>query len=178
MWLTVSFLMHRDTPKTLGWRSDNLWPAIRQGLAFFAASAAAICITGIVLGALHHLPEHLLSERRFVGYFAFCVLQQVTMNSYVMNRFLASVENPRLSAFLAGVIFAAVHWPNPVLVPITFIGGFAMCLQFARQRNILPLMLGQGILGGLIWLAFPASWHHGMRVGPGYYSYAQRLVTW
>ena len=145
---------------------------------FFAASVVAICITGIALGALHHLPEHLFNERRFVGYFAFCVLQQVTMNSYVMNRFLASVGDQRVSALLAALIFAAVHWPNPVLVPITFIGGFAMCLLFARQRNILPLILGQAILGGLIWWAFPVIWHHGMRVGPGYYSYAQRLVTW
>lgn len=178
VWLTISFLVHRDTPKTLGWRADNLWPAARQGLFFFLASVAAICITGIALGALHHLPEHLFNRHRFVGYLAFCVLQQVAMNSYVMNRLLDSVGEPHLSALLAGVIFAAVHWPNPVLIPITLIGGFAMCLLFARQRNILPLVLGQAILGGLIWWAFPASWHHGMRVGPGYYSYAQRLVTW
>jgi hypothetical protein len=178
VWLTISFLAHRDTPKTLGWRADNLWPATRQGMVFFFSSVAAICITGIALGALHQLPQHLFDRHRFIGYFSFCVLQQVAMNSYVMNRLLASVGNERLSAALAGLIFAAVHWPNPVLIPITLIGGFAMCLLFAKQRNILPLILGQAILGALIWWAFPLSWHHGMRVGPGYYSYAQRLVTW
>jgi len=120
----------------------------------------------------------LIDERRFVGYFSFCLLQQIAVNSYLMNRFLSSVKAPWASALLASAIFGALHWPNPVLMPVTFIGGFAMCLLFARQRNILPLTLGQSILGGLVWWAFPISWHHGMRVGPGYYSFAQRLVTW
>ena len=30
VWWTVSFLVHRDTPKTLGWCAYNLWPATRQ----------------------------------------------------------------------------------------------------------------------------------------------------
>jgi hypothetical protein len=39
VWLAGSFLLHRDTPKTLGWRADNLWPATRQGLAMFGSSS-------------------------------------------------------------------------------------------------------------------------------------------
>src|SRR6476661_3791295 len=101
VWLIASFLIHRDTPKTLGWRGDNLWPATRQGLAFFAAAVASVCLTGLMLGALHHLPEHLIDERRFVGYFAFCLLQQIAVNSYLMNRFLGSVGTPWVSALLA-----------------------------------------------------------------------------
>ena len=178
VWLIVSILVHRDTPKTLGWRADNLWPATRQGLIMFAAFVAAVCMAGLFLGALHHLPEHLIDRRRFLGYFSFCLLQQVAVNSYLMNRLLYSVENPIISALLASAIFAALHWPNPVLVPVTLIGGFGMCLLFARQRNILPLTLGQAILGGLVWWAFPVAWHHAMRVGPGYYSFARRLVVW
>jgi hypothetical protein len=178
VWLIASFLIHRDTPKTLGWRGDNLWPATRQGLAFFAASVAAVCVTGLLLGALHHLPARPIDERRFIGYFSFCLLQQIAVNSYLMNRFLGSLETSWTSALLARAIFGALHWPNPVLVPVTFLGGFAMCLLFARQRNILPLTIGQSILGGLVWWAFPISWHHSMRVGPGYDSFAQRLITW
>ncbi len=178
VWLFVSFLVHRDTPTTLGWRADNLWPATRQGLVLFGSFIVTVCVAGLFLGALHRLPEHLIDRRRFVGYFSFCLLQQVAVNSYLMNRFLSCLKNPRIAALLASVIFAALHWPNPVLVPVTLIGGFAMCLLFARERNILPLTLGQAILGGLVWWAFPIAWHHAMRVGPGYYSFAQRLVTW
>jgi hypothetical protein len=178
VWLVTSFLVHRDTPKTLGWRADNLWPATRQGLLLFGIYIAAVCAAGLALGALHRLPEHLIDHRRFVGYFAFCLLQQVAVNSYLMNRLLSAVDRPVIAAFLSSTIFAALHWPNPVLIPVTLIGGFGMCMLFARQRNILPLTLGQAILGGLVWWAFPIAWHHSMRVGPGYYSFAQRLVTW
>jgi len=200
IWLTASFLLHHDTPKTLGWRADNLWPATHQGLLLFGIYIAAVCVAGLALGALHRLPEHLIYPRRFLGYFAFCLLQQVAVNSYLMNRLLFAwgypdrihpgqkpsvfPEGPSLAgpvvvpALLSSTIFAALHWPNPVLIPVTLIGGFGMCILFARQRNILPLTLGQAILGGLVWWAFPIAWHHSMRVGPGYYSFAQRLVTW
>jgi hypothetical protein len=178
VWLVTSFLVHRDTPKTLGWRADNLWPATRQGLLLFGIYIAAVCAAGLALGASHRLPEHLIDHRRFLGYFAFCLLQQVAVNSYLMNRLLSAVDRPVIAAFLSSTIFAALHWPNPVLIPVTLIGGFGMCMLFARQRNILPLTLGQAILGGLVWWAFPIAWHHSMRVGPGYYSFAQRLVTW
>jgi|SRR5450432_388771 len=178
VWLAGSFLLHRDTPKTLGWRADNLWPATRQGLAMFGVFIAAVCVAGLALGVLHRLPDHLIDQRRFVGYFSFCLLQQVTVNSYLMNRFLFAVESPMFAAVLSSGIFAALRWPNPVLIPVTLIGGFGMCLLFARERNILPLTFGQAILGGLVWWAFPVAWHHSMRVGPGYYSFAHRLVTW
>jgi hypothetical protein len=220
VWLVASFLLHHDTPKTLGWRADNLWPATRQGLWMFAAFIALILIAGISLGALRRTPAHLLDQRKYIGYFAFCLLQQVAVNSYLMNRFLyatatplssptsvapnapsrvkaswwekistscgsgvphsdlATHERPLIAAALSSFIFAALHWPNPVLIPVTLIGGFGMCLLFARQRNILPLTLGQAILGGLTWWAFPIAWHHSMRVGPGYYNFAHRLVNW
>jgi Type II CAAX prenyl endopeptidase Rce1-like len=170
-WLTISFLIHGDTPKTMGWRADNLGEATRQGAIIFVLFVCAVCASGLFLGAFHRAPLHLTDRHRFIGYLAFCLLQQIALNSYLTNRFLSALNQPKLAAFLAGVVFAALHWPNPVLVPITFIGGIAMAWLFAKQRNILPLTLGQAILGGLIWWAFPLTWHHSMRVGPGYYTF-------
>src|SRR6266849_464339 len=175
VWLVVSFLAHHDTPNTLGWRADNLWPATRQAAVVFGVFMLALCAAGLYLDALHRLPAHLISGRRFFGYFSFCLLQQVALNSYLMDRFLSVVERPWVAALLASIIFAGLHWPNPVLVPLTLMGGFAMCWLFARQRNILPLTLGQAVLGGLVWWAFPIAWHHAMRVGPGYYAFGQHL---
>jgi len=178
IWLALSFVVHHDTPKTIGWRADNLWPATRRAALTFGVFVVAVCLAGLFMGALHRLPEHLIDRHRFIGYFSFCLLQQVALNSYLTNRFLSTLDNPWKAAILSGTIFAALHWPNPVLVPLTFIGGCAMGWLFARDRNILPLTLGQAVLGGLIWWAFPMAWHHSMRVGPGYYSFGQRLVSW
>ncbi len=172
LWLGVSFAAHLDSPKSLGWRADNLWSATRRCTPVFFAFILALLVAGFLLGALHRPPLHLLPAR-FSGYLSFCLLQQVALNSYLTNRFLAAMQSPVWAALLAGSLFAALHWPNPVLVPLTFIGGTAMAWLFAAERNILPLALGQAILGSLVSWAFPLAWHHFMRVGPGFYSFSR-----
>jgi len=171
VWLLASIVIHRDTPKTLGWRIDNLGPATRQGLIIYAVLILGTFITGLLLGAFHHSPPRVTEPWRFFAYAGFCLLQQIALNSYLTNRLLYALENPHMAALLAGGIFAALHWPNPVLVPLTLIGGVAMSWLFSRERNIFPLTVGQAILGTLTWWVFPVAWHHGMRVGPGFYSF-------
>jgi hypothetical protein len=171
IWLIASVALHGDTPKSLGWRADNLWPATRQGLLIFAAFIIATCLAGLWLGSYRRWPFRVTEPWRFFAYFAFCLLQQVALNSYLTNRLLYALEEPRAAALVAGIIFAALHWPNPVLVPLTLVGGTAMSWLFSRERNILPLTVGQAILGTLVWWVFPVAWHHGMRVGPGFYSF-------
>ena len=168
-WLVMSFLIHRDKPKTIGARADNLWPAAKRAAMAFAIMAAALIVIGLIRGAPHHFPEHLISPRRLWTYFAFCVLQQVALNSLISNRLEFLTGKRWLAALLAGGIFAACHWPNPVLVPITFAGGSVMAWLFLSERNIIPLAIMQALLGTLAWWSFPVAWHHHLRVGPGYY---------
>ena len=174
LWLMISFALHRDNPKSLGWRADNLKPATLRAAPVFLFFMLMIVIAGIFLGALHRLPAHFVEPKRFVGYFAFCLLQQVGLQSMTMNRLLQGIRSREAAAFAGGLLFGALHWPNPVLVPLTFVGGVIMCWLFARDRNILPLVLGQALLGALVWWAFPLAWHHSMRVGPGYYTYVPK----
>ena len=171
VWLVASFAAHHDTPKMLGWRADNLWLSARATAKVFALFAVALCVVALALQTFREFPAHMVDPRRFVGYFAFCTLQQVALQSLVMNRLLAALESRFGAAVIAGAAFAALHWPNPVLVPVTFIGGTAFCRLFGRERNILPLILAQAILGSLVWWAFPVAWHHAMRVGPGFYTF-------
>jgi hypothetical protein len=170
LWLLASFLLHRDSPPTLGWRADNLWPATKQALLVFGVFVAALVATGFALHAPWH-PQSAISWGRAAGYFAFCLLQQVALNSLLHNRMLSLIRNEWLAAALTGAIFAACHWPNPVLLPLTFVGGAAMAWMFGRVRNILPLAMGQTVLGLLVGWAFPMAWHHHLRVGPGYYTW-------
>ncbi len=171
VWLGGSIVLRRDTPKTLGWRADNLWAATKRALWFFVPAALGICAIGIFLGMLQRVPGHLTQPKHLFGYMAFCLLQQVALNSFLTNRLLSGFEKPWIAATAAGISFAALHWPNPVLVPLTLVGGTAMAWLFAKERNILPLTVGQAVLGALVWWAFPLAWHHSMRVGPGYWNY-------
>jgi hypothetical protein len=171
VWLVASFLVHHDTAKTLGWRADNIRLATQQALVVFGLMATGLVIIGFLLGASWHLPLNSISLRALGGYVAFCVLQQVALNSLLHNRMLSLVPNEWVAAGLTGTIFAACHWPNPVLVSLTFVGGAAMAWMFGRVRNIIPLVIGQALLGVLVGWAFPMAWHHHMRVGPGYYEW-------
>lgn len=170
-WLVLSFALHRDTPKTLGWRADNLLRACRRAIPFFVLAIAGLCAFGLALGGGRRVPSHLFENRRFWGYCAFCLLQQVSLNSFLTNRLLTAFGAPVPAAVTSGMVFAALHWPNPFLVPLTFVAGSVMTWLFATERNILPLTLMQAILGALVWWAFPIVWHHGMRIGPGFYTF-------
>jgi Type II CAAX prenyl endopeptidase Rce1-like len=174
VWLVISFALHCESPKSLGWRADNLKAATQRAAPVFLFFMLIIIIAGIFLGALHRLPAHFVEPKRFIGYFAFCLLQQVGLQSMTMNRLLQGIRSREAASFAGGLLFGSLHWPNPVLVPLTFVGGVMMCWLFARERNILPLVLGQALLGALVWWAFPLAWHHSMRVGPGYYTYVPR----
>ena len=174
VWLTTSFVLHKDTPKTLGWRADNFWKATKRSAVVFVPFIIGLCFLGLVLGGLHRPFNHLLIPKHFLGYMAFCLLQQVGLSSYVTNRLFAATDSAVRASLIAGTIFAALHWPNPVLVPLTCVGGIAMSWLFAHERNILPLALGQSILGTLVWWALPVAWHHAMRVGPGFYHFHPR----
>ena len=172
VWLVGSYVLRRDTRKSIGWRADNLWSATVRAAKFFGVSCLAIFATGVCLGMLHRSAQHAIEPRRLGSYLAFCLLQQVALNSLVTNRLLAAFDGKVGPAVaIAGLVFGALHWPNPVLVPITLIGGVGMAWLFAKARNIVPLAAGQAVLGSLIWWALPLAWHHSMRVGPGFWSY-------
>jgi hypothetical protein len=169
VWLLGSFLLHRDTPKTLGMRADNLWPATKQVVIIYGAFATELLVIGLALRQPLYPPPNYRSFGRLWAYFAFCLLQQIGLNSLLTNRLVSLFQRHWLASLVGGAIFAALHWPNPVLVPLTLDGGTAMAWMFARERNTLPLAAGQALLGSLAWWAFPLAWHHMLRVGPGYY---------
>lgn len=171
VWLVASFLLHRDTPNSLGWRADNLWSATRLSATVLLPCIVGVALVGFILGGSHRSIVHLLVPRHFFGYMAFCLMQQVGLNSLVTNRILSAMDRPVQASLLAATLFALLHWPNPVLVPLTFVGGFLMSWLFAKDRNILSLAVWQSILGTLVWWAFPVEWHHAMRVGPGFYHF-------
>src|SRR5258708_23111184 len=88
VWMLASFLGHGDTPKTMGWRADNLWSSAKLSAFVFAPCIAGLCVVGILLGALLRPLHHLFVPRHFDEYIAFCLLQQVGLNSDLTNLLL------------------------------------------------------------------------------------------
>jgi hypothetical protein len=170
IWMLASFLIHRDTPKTLGWRADNFLPALWRATIILGPMALALVLFGLAMG-MEFPGLAALVPKHFWNYFAFCLLQQVALNSFLTNRLIYLTERRTLAIFLAALIFAAFHWPNPVLVPATLVAGLPMAWLFTRERNILPIAIWHMVLGMALGWAFPIAWHHAMHVGPGYYTF-------
>jgi hypothetical protein len=159
-----TFLVHRDRLPDLGFGSQGLLKGLKLVVV------PTVLIAGVLVIAAE--PTSFLQVERITGlrkYFAWCLLQEFALQSFFGNRLLLIMEDSDRAAWINGAIFAAVHIPNPVLVPVTFFGGYFLTRVFFSTRNIVPLALSQAIIGSLLSIALPVAWHHGLRVGPGYY---------
>ena len=57
-----------------------------------------VCAAALWFGACHRLALQSTQAMRFFGYFAFCLLQQVALDSYLTNRLLYAFEESRVAA--------------------------------------------------------------------------------
>lgn len=164
LFILATFLIHRDRLRDLGFGLPGLW----AGVKMLALPTLAIAATLVAF----RIPIHFFTIDRIAGigkYFAWCLLQEFALQSFFGNRLLLIMKNPRRAAWMNGAVFGLVHLPNPVLVPVTFLGGYILTRVFYSTRNLVPLAISQAIIGSLLSVALPTAWHHGLRVGPGFY---------
>ncbi|MCL6544689.1 MAG: hypothetical protein K6T61_05640 [Bryobacteraceae bacterium] len=103
------------------------------------------------------------------AYFAWSALQQAVYQSMTYLPLRESLGGRMRAAALAGLAFAAVHAPNPILVPATLVWGMVSSLLFERCRSVWGLALLQTMLSSvLLWIA-PAEWSRSFRIGPYYF---------
>ncbi|HLW52420.1 MAG TPA: CPBP family intramembrane glutamic endopeptidase [Candidatus Angelobacter sp.] len=135
------------------------------------AVAATIIAIAAGLGTLHPL-FGIKNPLEHAGmYLLWAVIQQWMQQRYFLSRFEQLTSRGLLASFTAATLFAVVHLPNPVLVPITFLGGWILSEIYRRYRYVLPLGIAHGLVGIAIALAVPDSIQHHMRVGLGYLTY-------
>jgi membrane protease YdiL (CAAX protease family) len=131
------------------------WRAYVLCALVFAAFVTRHPITrGALLGAL--------------AYFAECVVQQLIFQHLICAPLAEDPATTRKSQWIAALLFAVVHLPNPVLVPATFAWGFAACGLFRRRRSLWAVAIFQYLLSGILYASVPYAWHHAFRIGPRY----------
>ena len=162
-----------DGWKAMGFRRANLGRSL-----WVAGAALSLAFATILIASRSHtlvLPNGLLA---FAGtYSAYAIwsgVQQFLLQGLFLLRFLRLIRKPALAALTASLFFAGAHMPNPFLVPLTFIWGFAASSLFLRYRNIYPLMIAHAILGITIAMTVPGPVDHNMRVGLGYLRFNHR----
>lgn len=175
--LAAVLVLSFQSCQRLGLRRTNLLRSL------WIAIAALLLAAILILAAAHlrtlHAP-HTVSGliARYWGYALWAFVQQILLQDVFLRRLLILTPSPRLAAFLAALIFALAHLPNPILVPITLLWGFLSCLLFLHYRNIIPLAIAHAAFGITLAITIPSPLIHNMRVGLGYLHYrAPRLTT-
>ena len=158
-----------------GWRAMGFRTANLGRSLWIAVAALAVAAVSITVATRMHTLLVPAGTRAFVGtYCAYAVwsgVQQFLLQGVFLLRFLRLIARPAGAAFLASVLFALAHLPNPVLTPVTFVWGLAACMLFLRYRNIYPLMIAHAVLGIAVAMTVPGPVDHNMRVGLGYLTY-------
>jgi hypothetical protein len=158
----------------MGFRAANLW----RSSWIVAATAALVAVAMIVSARAHALlmvDSVWTFPQTYGAYAVWSAAQQFLLQGFFLLRLLRLMPRPWQAALAAAAMFSAAHIPNPILVSLTFVWGFAACALFLRYRNIYPLMVAHALLGITIAMTIPGPVVHNMRVGRAYLSYRPHL---
>jgi membrane protease YdiL (CAAX protease family) len=100
-------------------------------------------------------------------YAIWALIQEFILQSLFFTR-LESIFGGRRAMVYSASLYAMAHLPNPVLAPLSFVGGLIFCDLFRRYRNLFPIGIIHAALGVTIAASLPEPWLHHMRVGIGY----------
>jgi len=166
--LTIStHILHGESPRAIGFRMDNLSVALKEAAIPTVPLVAGLVIIGISGG---HWRWDALDPGRFLDIVAWAFLQQYLLQGFIHRRIAGLLpEWPRWRLIVVGLVFGALHLPNPVLVPVTCVAGCVFALLFSRRPNIWVLALCHAVGSTAVAFAFEPGILRSMRVGPGYW---------
>jgi len=148
---------------SLGLRFTTFVQSFRQWYALWIPSVALFLFLG----------RHILFHRNVVVrgcvYFVWCALQQALYQSVIWGVVRKSVNRRWPAAILAGLLFALLHAPNPVLMLGTLLWGIASSLLFENCRTVIGLALLQVMFSSMLLWETSYPLNRGFRTGPAYY---------
>jgi membrane protease YdiL (CAAX protease family) len=150
------------------------FPRLDFSVAVIGVGTAMACLMVLVaaqLGTLHGLFGTRRPLLHAGMYLIWAVVQQWIQQCFFFVRLERLLHRGVLASFTAAVMFGLAHLPNPVLAPLTFLGGWLLSELYRRYRSVLPLGVAHGLVGLAIALSIPDHINHHMRVGLGYLLY-------
>jgi hypothetical protein len=142
----------RGAFRNWGFRADNLWPASILPALVFIAGAAGLAgfawLRGTFRFPVHGLPL-------FLVYPVWGLIQQFLLLGVVVGN-LERIDGLRqrkaLIVLIVALIFGLLHAFNVRLVVATFLLELVIVPMYLRHRNLWPLGVLHGWLGGLFYL--------------------------
>jgi membrane protease YdiL (CAAX protease family) len=163
--MLLSHLLHRESPRTLGFGRHSLRECAHQ----FAPLLAILSLLLVCAGLMLHTTRRVGFDQAFLAlaaYLPWGLLQQYILNGYFLNRFQQSLS-PRTAAWVTAAMFAAAHTPNGFLMAVALAGGWCATQVYRRHRNLYFLGIAHATVGFLLYVTVPDSISHHLDVGPG-----------
>jgi len=171
-WLVVFRPLGRVSPLPFAAR-------LRIGALMVAAGsvlALAVIALGWLLGTLHDLFGTSNPLLHATEYVVWALIQQLLQQQVFFSRIEQLAGSGAGAVLVTAILVGLAHIPNPVLAPVTFLGGWALTECYRRYRVLVPLGIVHGLVGLAIALAVPNDLHHHMRVGLGYLRYGRPMI--
>ncbi|HKY32284.1 MAG TPA: CPBP family glutamic-type intramembrane protease [Candidatus Polarisedimenticolia bacterium] len=157
---------HGERPADLGLRLDNLAPALKDAAV---PALPLIALFGVIGWLQGHWSAEALGGERFARLLLWGFLQQYLLQGFIHRRLMELLPTPARRELATAALFALLHLPNPILVPVTFLAGYVFAVLFRRNPNLFVLALCHAAGSTAVAYAFDPEVLYKMRVGPGYF---------
>jgi hypothetical protein len=141
-------------------------PALAWAAVFSATAAAAIYVAGNRLGTWHDRPDAWPTLLTLVPW---GVGQQFALQTLFL-RDAQAMTSRHTGIWVAALMFASLHLPNPFLTAATGAAALAWCWIHDRYPNLLPLAVSHAVLTLAVLYAFNDAITGRLRVGLAYLS--------
>ena len=169
----TSHLLRKESPRDLGFRFDNFLRAAKL-LMLPMIAVAVLCISlGLIFGTRPDLfrwhPERPIAGQLALG-FAWGFVQQYVLQSFVNRRAQIVWEKGVRSVVLTALVFSFLHFPNPWLMLVTFVGGLVWAFVYQRAPNLFALAISHSLMTWIVVSTLPMSALNHLRIGFKYFA--------
>jgi membrane protease YdiL (CAAX protease family) len=148
-----------------GLKPSAFIPSLAWSTLFTVAAAVAIYVAGSLRGSWHERP-HPWSV--FALLVPWGLGQQFALQTVFLRDAQALVGSRRSGIFIAALMFAALHLPNPFLTLVTGLAAAGWCWMYDRYPNLLPIAFSHAVLTLVVLCAFDDAVTGRLRVGVAY----------
>jgi hypothetical protein len=169
--LALGFMLysHRErgeTAKDIGFRMDNFLAACR--LLLLPTAAVILLLIAMAWFTRHSLIIAPWRDR-FLLLPVWALFQQYALNGFINRRAQLALGKGMKSVLAVALVFSLLHFPNPLLAVLTFMGGLVWATVYQRQPNLFALALSHSVSSIALALTMSPTLLNSLRVGFKYF---------
>src|SRR5215471_15025927 len=128
--ILLTFFIHRDSLQQLGIGSHGMAASMKLLMRPTLIVAGLFVVVGLISGVFDDWTWSAGKATTAFQYFLWCLFQQFGLQSFFTNRLEKILPRSGQVAWASAAVFAVFHIPNPILMPVTFFGGYILTRVF------------------------------------------------